>query len=104
MLAEEEHEQKDDYAFQLLVAQLQFERKLDHGVYPRRAVSQRCSTAHKMWPGFGSYEEPAVDRSDSLPPDDANAFAPGIACRGWLKPSAAGSQFLKHNLTVAGSM
>jgi len=45
MLAEEEHEQKDDELDQLLEAQLQFERKLDHGNYPRGAVSQRCSTA-----------------------------------------------------------
>jgi hypothetical protein len=45
-LADEEHDQECDELQNLLIAQLQFERKLDHGYYPRGTVSQRCSTAH----------------------------------------------------------
>lgn len=52
----------------------------------------------KMWPGFGGYESGGgVIRQRSWPPDDANAFAPGIAGRRGCNVAAVRPQFMKHN-------
>ena len=65
--------------------------------------SHSAARPHKMWPGFGGYEEHGgVFRRDSLPPDDADASAPGIALGHRSCPVGRGSQFMKHNVIGKG--
>lgn len=93
-LAEEEHDQEREKLQHLLITQLKLECQLEHGKGPVYAGS----AANWLRVGFGGYEEPAVERPDSLPPDDVVATTPEIACRRWLKPSAADSQYVKSNV------
>jgi hypothetical protein len=75
LLAEDEHEQKDDHLYQLLVAQLKLDCQCDHGVSPDYAGMH----ANWLMVGFGGYELPAAAmRTVSWPPNDGIAIPPGI--------------------------
>ncbi len=96
LLAGEEHEQKDNNAFQLLVAQRQGNGQFQHG----KSLVYAGRPANWLMVGSGGYEEPSgVIRSDSLPPTVAGRYRyRGLpARRGGLPRRGVGSQFMKHN-------
>lgn len=69
LLTEDQREQEQD-RLHLLVAELQFERKLNH-VDHHVGQSRSAARPHVvMWPCCGGYEEPCSPngRADSLPP------------------------------------
>ena len=93
-LAEEKHEQKNDCAFQLLVAQLKLECQFQHGESPVYAGS----AANWLKVGFGGYEEPLAVSERIL--CHLTAWLPprrGLPGRGCCRHPGPGSQFLKHN-------
>lgn len=76
LLADEEHEQKDDYLHQLLVAQLKLECQFQHG----NGLVYAGSAANWLRVGFGGYEcsGRVICGMNSLPPNDVVATTPGI--------------------------
>jgi len=102
LLAEEKHEQKDRGAFQLLVAQLQFDGQLEHGKSPV------CAGWPANWLRVGLWRVRGTGRGQP-----SGVFAayvrgalplPGITRRRRCGRPAAGSQFEMCNVELSGGL